>query len=443
MFIQESESVEFKSDYADGIRKDIIAFANTKGGTILIGITDDGEVTGVPLPDQMIQRITNAVRNSIRPDVTMFVHYETEELNGCQVVKVFVNQGTGRPYYLAEKGLQPAGVYVRQGTSAAPASDAAIRQMIRESDGDSYEEMRSLNQELTFSYTEGVFSKLCLDWGTPQMKTLGILSGEGIYTCLGLLLSDQCPHIIKAAAFSGTDQNAFQDRREFSGSLLKQVDDAYAFLDMRNEKSAEFEGLHRVDRQAYPAEALRDALLNAVIHRDYSYSASTLIGCYADRIEIVSVGGLVHGFSMADILMGVSACRNPKLANIFYRLDMVEAYGTGLRKILNAYSGCSAEKLFQTTEKVFKVTLPRITGAEQFREPATAFRYDYARTNEEKVLSLFSDRDLISRLDAEQITGLSSASTVRLLRRLVELRLLGITGNGKNTRYYRRYPDHN
>ena len=305
-----------------------------------------------------------------------------------------------------------------------------------------YEETRSLNQDLTFSYTESVFSKLHLDWGVPQMKTLGILSGEGIYTCLGLLLSDQCPHIIKAAAFSGTDQSAFQDRREFSGSLLKQVDDAYAFLDMRNEKSAEFEGLHRFDRQAYPAEALREALLNAVIHRDYAYSAGTLISCYADRIEIVSVGGLVQGFSMKDILMGVSACRNPKLANIFYRLDMVEAYGTGLRKILNAYRGCPAEQLFQTTEKVFKVTLPRITGAESFREPVSSFRYDYARTNEDKVLSLFSTRDLISRLDAEQITGLSSASTVRLLRRLVEMKLLGITGSGKNTRYYRRYPDH-
>ena len=431
MFFQESETVDLKQDYSESIRKDIIAFLNTNGGIIYIGVNDDGKVTGVSSTDQLIQRIANMVRDSIRPDATMFVHYETEEAGGLQIVKVSVSRGTGRPYYWVEKGMRSSGVYVRQGTSAAPATETAIRQMIKETDGDSYEEMRSLNQELSFSYAVAVFEKQNLTLEIPQMKTLGLLSPDNIYTNLALLLSDQCPHIIKAAAFSGTDQSAFQDRREFSGSLLKQVDDAYAYLDMRNEKTATFDGIHRIDHRAYPESALREALLNAVIHRDYSFSASTLISCYADRIEIISAGGLVQGFSLSDVVMGISVCRNPKLANVFYRLDLIEAYGTGLKKIINAYSVYPPEKLFQTTDKVFKVTLPRISA-----NPQSGMKFH--ETNEEKVLSLLAKADMISRADAEQITGLSTASASRLLRRMIENGILVSQGNGKNTRYRKK-----
>lgn len=428
MTYQESETVELKQEYSDSIRKDIIAFANSNGGVIYVGIRDDGEAVGVSSPDRLIQRITSMVRDSIRPDVTMFVHYETIKTGKNVIIKVTVSRGTGRPYYWEEKGLRPSGVYTRQGTSSAPTTDAAIRQMIIETDGDSYENMRSLEQELTFSYAASVFEKQRLELGEPQMKTLGLISADGEYTNLGLLLSDQCPHIIKAAVFTGGDQSFFQDRREFTGSLLQQVDDAYAFLNMRNETSATFEGLHRIDHRAYPEDALREALLNTVVHRDYSVSAGTLISCYADRIEMISAGGLVQGYTLADVLMGFSVCRNPKLANVFYRLDLIEAYGTGLKKILGAYPSLPADRLLQETAKVFKVTLPRLSPA-GLKESAHPF------SDEDKVLSLFSETEAISRADVEQVTGLSMASASRLLRKMVENGDLIVTGKGKRTRY--------
>ena len=180
------------------------------------------------------------VRDAVKPDVTMFIHYETLKCDGKAVVAVNIQRGTNRPYYLAKKGLRPEGVYVRQGYSSVPATDTAIRQMIKETDGDSFENMRSINQALTFEATKKEFEKRNVVFGQPQMQTLKIVSADGIYTNLGLLLSEQCLHTIKAAVFEGINQNVFKDRREFSGSLMQQLNDVYDYIDFHNQTHATF-----------------------------------------------------------------------------------------------------------------------------------------------------------------------------------------------------------
>ena len=182
---------------------------------------------------------------------------------------------------------------MRQGTSSVPATDAAIRRMIKDTDGDSFENMRSLEQELTFEATREEFQSRKLAFDQPQMKTLGILNTDGIYTNLGLLLSEQCAHTVKAAVFEGTDQSVFRDRQEFSGSLLKQLNNVYEFIDRRNQVHSTFDKLRRIDERDYPEVAIREALLNSLVHRDYSFRASTLISIYSDRIEFTTIGGLV------------------------------------------------------------------------------------------------------------------------------------------------------
>ena len=241
MLFQESETVELKGIVVEDIKKEVIAFANSAGGTVYVGVTDDGSVVGVDSPDQAIQQVANMVRDSIKPDVTMFVRYEAKQVDGKMILSVEVQRGTDRPYYLAKKGLRPEGVYVRQGTSSVPATDAAIRRMIKDTDGDSFENMRSLEQELTFEATREEFQSRNLPFDQPQMKTLGILNTDGIYTNLGLLLSEQCAHTVKAAVFEGTDQSVFRDRQEFSGSLLKQLNNVYEFIDRRNQVHSTFD----------------------------------------------------------------------------------------------------------------------------------------------------------------------------------------------------------
>ena len=145
MLFRESETIELKERVVDDIKKEIIAFANCNGGRLYIGVRDDGKITGLEDPDEASLQISNMVRDAIKPDVTMFLHYETMVEGGKEIVIVDVQRGTDRPYYLARKGMRPEGVYVRQGYSSVPATDAAIRRMIKETDGDRFEAMRRLH----------------------------------------------------------------------------------------------------------------------------------------------------------------------------------------------------------------------------------------------------------------------------------------------------------
>lgn len=438
MRFRETEIVELKSIVMDDIKKEIIAFANCDGGTVYVGVADDGKVLGVENADECALQISNMVRDAVKPDVTMFIHYETLECDGKAVVAVNIQRGTNRPYYLAKKGLRPEGVYVRQGYSSVPATDTAIRQMIKETDGDSFENMRSINQALTFEATKKEFEKRNVVFGQPQMQTLKIVSADGIYTNLGLLLSEQCLHTIKAAVFEGINQNVFKDRREFSGSLIQQLNDVYDYIDFHNQTHATFRKLLRIDTRDYPEVAVREALLNTLVHRDYSFRASTLISIYDDRIEFVSIGGLLPGLELDDLMMGVSVCRNPHLANVFYRLQLIEAYGTGMKKIMGAYANALVQPKIKTTNNAFKIILPNVN----FTPKAAEVHKDFEKaadlaldSNEEKVLQFLREHLMITRKETQTLLEVSQSTAGRILKAMVDSGRIKQIGGSRTTRY--------
>lgn len=431
MVFTESEIVELKSKITEDICKEVIAFANSNGGTLYIGVENNGTVIGVESADEITLQLNNKIHDSIKPDVTMFVRYETLSIEDKNIVAVTIQKGTDRPYYLGSKGLKPTGVYVRNGTSTDPATDTAIRKMIKETDGDSFETMRSLEQNLTFKSATEQFKKRNLLFDYMKMQTLGMISQDGIYSNVALLLSDQCSHTIKVATFTGADKTTFQDRREFGGSLFKQMEEMYAYLDMRNQTKATFEGLYRTDTRDYPEEALREALLNSLVHRDYSFSASTLISVYDDRIEFVSVGGLPIGIALEDIMLGLSVCRNPKLATIFYRLELIEAYGTGMPKIMKAYEGTGLKPKIEVTNNAFKITLPNRNIA---NKTGSSFS-GTALNTEELILNLIYSAGYVVRSDVDKLLNVSQSTSNRILKNMVEKGLIHQDGNGKNTKY--------
>ena len=209
------------------------------------------------------------------------------------------------------------------------------------------------------------------------------------------------------------------------------MEDAYAFLDIHNRNHAKVKGLYREDRRDYPEDALREALLNALVHRDYAFSSSTLISVYDDRIEFVSVGGLPKGVSLDDIVLGLSVLRNENLATIFYRLHLIEAYGTGIPKIMRSYTDCTRKPELQATGNAFKITLPN----RNMYSPKAAGNDVFFSESEEKIIALFDKQDEIIRNDVEAALSISQAMAVRLLRGLIDKGAVRVIGGGRKTRY--------
>lgn len=416
--------------------KEVVAFLNTDGGSLYIGIRDDRTIAGVEDTDDVMKRLSNMIADSIKPNPLQFIRIDAEEMEGKNVIKCSVSLGIERPYFLSKKGLTAEGVYVRIGSTSRNVNESAIRQMIIESSGKSYEECRSLEQNLTFTSMKEEMEKRSLAFDTPQMKTLGMIGEDGLFTNLALLLSDQCPFVTKVAEFDG---DVFRDRQQFTGSLFKQLNDVYYLLNMNNKTQASFEGLIRTDVRDYPPDALREALLNSIVHRSYTFTDGNIINIRENQIEIVSLGGLVPNISYDAIFMGLSQSRNPNLAAVFYRLRLIESYGTGIQKILREYAKFGLKPDFQTAEGVFKVVLPNIHFNEKNKEHNEQKKKEQPvmikSDPSEKLIEMLKLKKVVTRKEVEEELKIGTTRAFTLLKKLCDEGLAVQEKNGRLTVY--------
>ncbi len=419
--MEEDIRTEFKRELTNECMKSVVAFSNTIGGTMYIGLCDDGTPYGVDDVDSTSLKIVHLLSDTIRPDVRMTTDVNHIVMDGKDVITIDVQEGTSKPFYLRDKGLRPEGVYVRVGPSSVQATEAQILRMVKES-SISFESLVSFEQDLTFDTAERVFADAGVEFGRNQMASLGFFQGES-YTNLAFLVSDQCTAGMKLAAFSNRNKREFLDRAEVHGSILTQVQDAMEFLNRYNPLRSRISGIRRTDYRAYPEYALREALMNAVVHRDYSMDSDTLVSVFNDGLSIASYGGLKRGLGVDDILAGMSSPRNPKIASMFYRLGFIEAYGTGIPRMMDDYRDALLKPTLELTTNVFKVELPSMTPAVS-EQPSVDAILDYA-----------SSHEWFSRSDAEKVIGGSKSRVGSLLSSMVDEGLLERVGNGKSTRY--------
>ena len=299
-----------------------------------------------------------------------------------------------------------------------------------------YEALPSLEQALHFERATRAFEEKGLAFGRAQQQSLKVLGLDGVYTRLGLLLSDECPYVIHCLAYQGRDASVFLDRRSFGGSLFAQLEEALDYLGLHNRVRGEIEGLYRRDTRDYPIAALREALINAVVHRDYAFPAQSRISLYSDRIEFMSIGGLVPGMAEEDVFAGVSVRRNAGLAEVFYRLQLIEGYGTGLQRMMEAYEGAARRPSIRVTPNSFTLTLPS-----QQVDATVSRAQPPAATSEALVMDQLQRDGSITRAEVEALLGVSTATAFRVLRSLTEGGLVLREGEGRRSRYVVRPRD--
>lgn len=423
----EDKYTELKSSLTKEIKKEIVAFANTDGGKIYIGIDDDGKIIGLKNVKEDIEKLSGMIREGIKSDLILYTSIKQEKIDNKDIIIVNIMEEPNKPYYLADKGLKSSGVYLRYGNTSAPASEEIIKKLIIDSQSYSFENMVSQNQDLHFEYLNKIFNEKDITLTNEKYKTLNIINLDNKYTNLGLLLSDECPFSIKCAIFEGNNDMKFKDRKEFNGSILKQANDVYDYLNVYNKISSDIIGLERIDTRDYPEYALRESILNAIIHRNYNYSGSILASLYDDHFELTSLGGLVKGLKIEDLYIGVSQTRNPNLANIFYRLKYVESFGTGIKRIIESYENFNKKPLFTCSENAFKITLYNINYKDKSKNSTLS--------QEDKVIEHIKLNNKIDRLTTEKLLNISTTRAKNILNKMIKNNKIQVLGSGRNTYY--------
>jgi len=432
--VLEGQRVEFKREYNDKAKNTLLAFLNTDGGMLYIGIADDGAVYGVTGDIELeARKITTSFRDSISPDPSGYFEAESEEREGKYIIKVSIKRGNAIPYCIASYGLVPQGVYVRVGSNTVMATREHIRQMIKDNGAGQFILELSTQQDLTFEYAEKIFADKDVKFGLEQKQSLGLIRPDGRYTNLALLLSDQCPYTTKAAIFEGANKEKFKDRKEFSGSLFRQIEDVLAYLHVYNRVRSTIEGAYRNDYPDYPEVALREAYVNALIHRDYYIEGSVLVSMFDDRLEFISLGGTMPGVTHDLMRAGVSVTRNEKLAQIFYRLKIIEAFGTGIPRIFGAYESSGVAPEIPIIDGGFLLIIPN----RNTNTPQLSSKMPANGSSEQKILSTFSNASF-DKEDTASALGISASGAHKLLQRMVEQGLLVAQKSGRKWMYNAR-----
>jgi ATP-dependent DNA helicase RecG len=364
----ESKTLEFKQQLPKGqqIAKTLIAFANGSGGKLIVGVTDDRQLVGIQDDIFELQdKITSMIYELCTPQLAAQIYIEN--IDGVELLVVEVARGSLFPYYLKSVGREQ-GTYIRLGASNRVASSEHIQQLELQRLNISFDALANYQyplEKLDLTVLEAAFKAADKTLTLEKMLNLKLLVEEQgqRYASHGLLiLLGQYEHVMtQCARFKGTNMSVFLDRKEYTGDLFSQIEQAEIFIKNHLSLRAEIRGLKRYDYLEIPENAIREALVNAYVHRDYSnFGRNIKVAVYDDLVNIVSPGGLPNGLTEADLLQGRSEIRNRVLARVFRELGYIEHWGSGLQRIKQM---CEAENLptpeFLETNDFFDVKLYR------------------------------------------------------------------------------------
>lgn len=443
--------------------KTIVAFANTQGGKLIVGIDDKThEIVGVAneILFQLMDGIANAISDSCMPQIIPDI--EPQTIDGKTVIIVSVEAGKNRPYYLKSKGKEN-GTYIRVAGTSRQAFPEKIRELEMEGARISWDELTCVGYPVSKEATEKLCSNIenfrekagmtersvkkeqLINW-----KILKQSEGQLLATnAYALLTSDYFPFSkTQCAVFKGTDRAVFLDKREFTGPIYTQIEEAVDFVLRNIRLGATIDGLVRKEKYELPPEAIREMIINAHCHRNLLDESCIQVAVYDDRLEVTSPGGLYNGLTYEEVMNGHSKIRNKAIANIFSQMGLVEAWGSGIKRIFDAAKEYDLpEPKFQEFDNMFRVELFRNNSmtesgkeagesSEKVRrrvgEGSDIIRgYELSDTQKKIVNLLLYDRQQSAAKIAEQL-GMGSRSIEKNIKKLKELGILIRHGSPKN-----------
>lgn len=413
--MRESKTLEFKETISNTFLKTVSAYANYGTGKILFGVTDEGETKGLQNPSQACLDIENRINDSLDP-VPEYVIALNEK---TAVITLTVFEGLHKPYFYKAKA------YRRHDTATVAVDRLALTRLILEGQNITFEETKAPDQELQFTVLETMLKKtLHLESVTlDTLKTLELFEEGKGFTVAGELLADRNRFPGVDMVRFGDSINILLDRETSDGvSVLRQYDEALRMY-RKYYQYEQIEGSVRKGVSLIPEEAFREAVANALVHRTWDVDTNINIAMFPDRIEITSPGGLTQGVSEEEYVRGgISVLRNRIIGGVFFRLHLIERFGTGIRRIYEAYKDSEGKPLFTVSENAIRITLPVM----QARNTLTA--------DERKVYMAVKNRSVPSSAIMKE-TGFGKSKVLSVLRRLMETGRVTSSGNGRGIKY--------
>jgi ATP-dependent DNA helicase RecG len=422
MLYSESNNLELKESYTRSYIKTVCAFANERDGRVIFGVNDEGEVIGLDDSKDVRERIEQAIQSNIVP-IPNF-ELETQKVDDKEIVVLTVFQGAEVPYAFDGK------FYKRVDTQTVVADGLTVRRWINESKSISFDELTTDEDDLQFvllgeAMMEATGAK---DFNEDSLQILGLKVGKK-YTNAGMLFSDtnRSRFGCDAIKFGATRSEFLKRERVIGESILAQYNRMMAFFDENYYNYEAVSNGVRENRIMIPRDAFREALANAIIHRDYRKQSNIQIEFWEDKAVISSPGGLPDGVTEEMYLhQSVSTLRNPVLAMIFLRLRLIESFGTGVWRIVEAYRQFAEDPKFEISGQQIVLTLPKINYQREGNE-LRKYRTD-------QVLKALETGDK-SRKEIEELLNLTPTLAKLILSSMVENHLIERIGQSRSTKY--------
>ena len=357
----ESRHVEYKRELTDGLEKEVVAFLNSpEGGHLWIGIdAEQGIATGLTDPDQVQLQIKDRLRHNISPSVMGLFDVMAESVDGVAVVKLTIASGPEKPYHLRRLGMSEKGCFLRVGSASEPMPARMIEDLFSRRSRNSLGLLPAPRQDLGFEQLRIFYQESGFKLNDRFAANLELLGPDGSFNYAAYLLSDVNGMSIKVARYRGTSRIDLIESHEFGYCCLakaaKQVLDR---LDVENRTFAQITPRERLERHLLDPTAVREAVINAIVHNDYTHEVPPKFELFSDRLEITSAGSLPQGFSREEFLSGYSVPRNKELMRVFKDIHLVEQLGSGVPRILQAYDASA----FHFTENFLRIVLPFAEG---------------------------------------------------------------------------------
>jgi len=419
--MQENNRTEFKRELSPQFEHSVVSFLNyTGGGEILVGVDDDGNAVGVVDSDGTQLKIVSRIRNNIRPQTLGLFDVVQEQHNGKEIIRVIVSCGMQRPYYIRKLGMSELGCFIRVGSSSQPMSEQMIEEMLSKRQQITLLSMISPRQNLTFR-------QICIYYEEKNYKptehfieSLDLRQSSGEFNYAAYLLADENGVSIKVAVYAGSNKVDLVETREYGNRcLITATQRLLDRLDSENRTYAKITAKNRLEKERVNTIALREAVINAIVHNDYTKGVP-LVEIYSDRIVVTSCGGLVEGLSESDFFECRSMPRNRELMRVFRDMELVEQIGSGMSRILNAYD----RSVFEITPSFTIVTFPF--------EKAFIMSKDKKNDKIKTTLEVIKDNPAATIVQLSELTGKSESTISRELKEYQAAGLLQREGARKN-----------